>query len=115
MSRSTDEVFESHLRLRLEGKVEEDIEQNFSPDVVLISSIKRLTGHDGIRESAQDLQHDVGDAKFTYVRKVVEGEFAYLIWKAESDTVKVEHGVDSFLIRNGKILVQSVYYAVEEK
>lgn len=114
MGRTTNEVFESHLQLRMEGKVEEDIEKNYASDVVLLSSIKRFTGKDGVRESADDLSNDIGDAKFEYVKKEVEGEFAFLIWKVKSETVLVEHGVDSFLIKDGKIRVQSIFYAVKK-
>lgn len=113
MNRTTKEVFESHLQLRLEGKIAEDIERNYASDVVLLSSIKRFTGKDGVKESADDLSRDIGDAKFEYVKKEIEGEFAFLIWKARSETIRVEHGVDSFLIRDGKILVQSIFYALQ--
>lgn len=115
MSRSAIEVFENHLQLRLVGKVEEDIEKNYSPSVVLISSVRTFHGKDGVRASAAQLERDIGEAEFEYVRKVVEGEFAYLLWKARSPTVTVENGVDSFLIRDGQIQAQSIFYEVKRK
>lgn len=104
--RSTTEVFTDHLELRLKGDIETDINRNYDQDVVLISSVDRFEGHDGVRASAEQLSQDIGDARFEYVKTAVEGEFAFLIWKAKSDTKVIHHGVDSFLIRDGKILVQ---------
>jgi hypothetical protein len=39
-------------------------------------------------------------------------ELAYLEWTADSDGVRIEQGVDSFLIRDGLIRVQTIYYRV---
>lgn len=115
MSRTVREVFEDHLSLRLEGKTNEDIEKNYSKDCVAIGPDYRFEGYDGLRESAKKLAEEVGDdAEFEYVREEVEWEFAYLVWKSKAKGRKVEHGVDSFLIRDGKIVVQSIFYKVEK-
>src|SRR4051812_5042659 len=78
--RSTREVFEDHLALRLKGYIETDIARNYSPSVVAITNHGRFTGHEGIRAGARLLQKLLPDARFRYVNRVVEGEIAFLEW-----------------------------------
>ena len=42
------------------------------------------------------------------LRQDCEGEFAYLFWKAETVAVKIPVATDTFIIRDGKIVKQSV-------
>lgn len=112
--RSTHEVFHSHLRLRREGRLEEDLALNYSPDVVQLtasSGVRR--GHDGVRSGAQELRQQLPDAGFRYRVCEVEGDIAFLVWDAECANGCVQGGADSFLIRDGKILVQTIQYRVE--
>jgi hypothetical protein len=44
----------------------------------------------------------------------VDGETAYLEWSARSGERRVEDGVDTFLVRDGLIVVQTVRYTVTE-
>jgi len=112
-NRSADEVFKAHLELRLQGNVEEDITQNYSPDVVLISNHGIFRGHSGVRESAALLQQQLPDPEITYNIQENVSEMAYLVWSGKSTHTEVSHGVDSFLIREGKILVQTIFYDLE--
>ena len=45
MPRSTREVIESHLQRRLDGNVDEDLRQNYSEDVLLLSAEGVHSGH----------------------------------------------------------------------
>ena len=47
---------------------------------------------------------------FEYPSKEVEGDYALLVWNAKSDNYHVDHGVDSFVIRDGRIVMQSIFY-----
>lgn len=112
-NRTTKEVFESHLILRKEGKVEDDISQNYSKDSMIISDVGNFKGHKGIRESAKKLEQDVGNSKFKYLKQVVVDNIAYLIWQAEKNNEIVAMGSDSFLIEDNKIKIQTIYYEVK--
>lgn len=114
-TRSTEEIFESHLKLRLEGKVEEDIRTNYAEDVTLITWSRTYHGHDGVRQSAAELASYIPNGNYTYKKKVVEGNIAYLIWTGESKDKEVNDGTDTFLISEGKIQVQTIYYDVDHK
>lgn len=78
------EVFEDHLRLRVEGELEEDLRRNYSKDMVLLTSNSELVGHDAIRASAARLDEQLPDASFTFLSKRVHGPYAFLIWEGRS-------------------------------
>jgi hypothetical protein len=111
--RSTEEVFRDHLALRSRGEVEQDIERNYDPDVTLIRGGTVYRGQDGVRECARQLRQDIGDAKATYKTARVEGDVAFLEWAIHDNGVVVEDGVDTFVIRNGRIVTNTVHYTVQ--
>jgi hypothetical protein len=111
--RSPREVLDDHLRLRAEGDVETDLARNYAPDVVVLCSYGALRGLDAMRKSAADLKAQLPNARFDYTLHEVEGEYGYLLWSAESDTCRVPEGADSYVIRDGRIVMQSIYYRLE--
>lgn len=114
--KTTEEVFKAHLSNRLEGKVEKDIEENFSNDIVILSRYGVFNGHEGVRKSSSKLTNQLGDdAVFKYTKKITEGDFAFLEWTGESDKKEVKDGADSFYIKDGKIVFQSIHYTVSDK
>jgi hypothetical protein len=112
--RSTREVFEDHLRLRVAGDLETDLARNYAEDVVLLCDVGVFRGHDAIRESAGRLGLQLPDAQFEFTSEQVADEYALLVWKADSARFRVEHGADSFAIREGRIRMQSIYYDLVE-
>ena len=114
-SRTIDEVFRDHLELRAIGDVERDIERNFAPEVVLLSSYGVFRGHAGVRQSADLLAEHLGEARFGYTRRLVEKDVAFLEWEAWSQEVSVCDGADTFVIRNGLIAIQTIHYTVRHR
>ncbi|HEX6416423.1 MAG TPA: nuclear transport factor 2 family protein [Candidatus Saccharimonadales bacterium] len=114
MVRTTTEVFEDHLHKRLKGEVKEDISTNFSPDVVVLTGTGAFYGHEGVQESAKQLAANLGAATFEYRHTLIEGEYAFLEWTAHAEGKKVCDGADSFVIRDGKIIFQSIHYSTSE-
>lgn len=113
--RSTEEVFEDHLSMADEGRLEDDIARNCAEDIVLLTNDGVFRGHDGVREAAALLERELPDGTYEYVHKIVHGEMAFLVWTGDSSTRVVRHGADSFLIRNGKIRVMTIYFLAEDK
>ena len=103
-------VMKDHLRLRRSGDLEADLARNFADDVVLVTDNSRLHGHDAIRKSAGRLREQLPGARIEFVTCQVEGEYALLVWRARSDRCAVDCGVDSFHIRNGRIVAQTIHY-----
>lgn len=113
MARSIQEAFEDHLRLRVMGELEEDLRRNYARDVVLLTANSNLVGHDAIRLSAKRLHDQLPEAKFEFMAKQVRDPYAILIWSATSHSFNATDGADSFVIRNSKIVFQSIHYRLE--
>jgi hypothetical protein len=111
--RSVSEVFASHLALRKQGRVDEDIATNYSPEVVLLTLSGVYRGHAGVRACANELQCHLPEADFRYKVRLVEGDIAYLAWSGRSPAGAVRDGADTFLIRDGWIVVQTIHYNVD--
>lgn len=111
MPRTTTEVVYDHLSRRLAGDLEGDLEANYSPDVLILSSFSTFRGHDGVRQSAAQLDEVAAGAEFAYNRTVIEDEYAFLEWTASRDGEdRVDDGSDSFHIVDGRIVMQTIHY-----
>jgi ketosteroid isomerase-like protein len=111
--RSPDEVFHDHLRRASAGDVEGDIHANYAEDVVLVDREMVRHGHEGVRDAARQLAEELPEASFDYVTTHIDGEIAYLQWTARATGASVEHGTDTFVIRDGLIRAQTWYYRVD--
>ncbi len=110
MTRSPEEVFDDHLRLRSVADFETDLRRNYAEDILLFCEVGVLEGHDAIRASARRLGLQLPEARFEFTARWVAGEYAFLVWRAESDRFSVEDGADSFVIRDGRIVMQTIFY-----
>ena len=79
-------------------------------DVVLLCEFGVLHGHDGIRGSAHRLRRQYPGMNYEYLAREVEAEYAFLKWRATAPDGRTTLGADSFVVRNGKIIMQTVYY-----
>jgi hypothetical protein len=58
------------------------------------------------------LKHELPNANFNYINKMVEGRFAFLEWTADCGDVAVHDGADSFVIEDGKVVAQTIHYTL---
>jgi hypothetical protein len=112
-SRSTEEVLEDHLRCRMAGDIDADIERNYAPDVVILTSSGAAEGHEALRQLDKILRDSVPQ-DFEIPVKLVKGPYALIKWRARESGRSVEDGADSFVIRDGRIVFQSIHYAIQE-
>lgn len=110
--RSTEVVLMDHLRLRMDGDIEADLRRNYAEEAVLLTGYGIFRGHDGIRKSAGILNDLLSGAKFMYRTRLAYGSLAFLEWTAESDTMRVSDGADSYLIVDGRIIAQTIHYSL---
>jgi hypothetical protein len=59
---------------------------------VLFCEFGILHGHDAIRKSAQRARLQLPGRRFEYRLLHVEGEYAFLKWRANSDGARIEDG-----------------------
>lgn len=112
LNRSTRDTFLDHLARRMGKQTEVDIELNYSPDVVLLTSDGIHYGHEGVRHCAEMLERLVPHAALEYTRQLVSGEVAFLEWRARSGSRRIDDGVDTLVIRHGRIVAQTIRYSV---
>lgn len=111
--RSAEDVLDDHLRESQSGSVEDDLARNYAEDVVLLTGRGVYHGHDGLRELARMLREELPDATFDYRTRLVAGEIGFLEWTALSENARVHDGADSYLIRDGRIVAQTIHYTVQ--
>lgn len=100
---------------RANGNTYKDLEENYASDAVLLCEHGAKHGHSGVAESANRLKQQLEGGGFEIQRVVVQGEFALLLWHGETVRTLIENGVDSFVIRDGRIVMQSVFYSIRDK
>lgn len=107
------EVLRHHLDLAREGAVADDLAENFAPDVVVLTRWGSFHGRDGLQQLADRLAAELPDADFSYDEVLVERDFGFLAWSATaSNGNRVDDGADSYVIRDGRIVAQSIHYTV---
>lgn len=52
------------------------------------------------------------EATFEYRTRLVEGEMGFLEWSGRSASTLADDGADSYLIRDGRIVAQTIHYTV---
>lgn len=113
--RSTAEVFMDHLHQRYLGDIECDLKRNYSKDVIMVENYGIFHGFDGVRQSAKILNQLVPTSKYKMDNLVFNKDNAFESWSVDADGVKVTDGIDAFIIRDGKIQVQTIYYTSNSK
>lgn len=113
--RSTQEVFDDHLRLRMQSETEQDIERNYADDAIILSGSGITYGLEGIRTTATILEKYMPGGSWEYPVRLVEGDYAFLQWTGRTAEGRVvTDGADSFVIRDGRIVFQSIYFTVHD-
>ncbi len=110
--RSVETVLSDHLALRKHKALEEDIERNYAAEVVLLTHEGTLHGHEGVRESGRLLHRQLPDGEYEYHNLLIEGEVGFLEWTGRGRGTDVCDGADSYLVRDGKIVAQTIHYVV---
>lgn len=97
---------------RLSNEVDKDIAENFSKEVIILSSFGVFRGHTGVKMCSEKLSRDIEGAVFAYNHTQIEGDYAFLEWTATLPSKEVRDGADSFVTQNGKIIMQTIHYTV---
>jgi len=105
---STKEVLDNHLKCFGEGDLE-GILSDYAPGAVMFTSDGPLRGADAMRPLFQAMIAEFGKPGTTFrmKRQFVEGDYAYILWTAETADNVYELGTDTFVVRDGKIVAQS--------
>lgn len=105
---STKDVLDHHLKCFGESDLK-GILSDYAPGAVLFTSDGPLRGADEIRPLFQAMiaEFEKPGAAFSMKQQSVEGDYAYILWAAETADNVYEMATDTFVVRDGKIVAQS--------
>ena len=105
---SAGDVLNHHLKCFGEGNLE-SILSDYSSDAVLFVPAGALKGPDAMKPVFQALFSEFAKpgASFAMHQQCVDGDYAYILWSAETADNVYEAAADTFVVRNGKIVAQS--------
>jgi ketosteroid isomerase-like protein len=100
--------FRQHLKCFDEDDLE-GILSDYAPGAVLFTSDGPLKGADAIRPLFQAMIAEFGKpgATFSMKQQSIEGDYAYILWTAETADNVYQMATDTFVVRDGKIVAQS--------
>ena len=105
---STKEVLYHHLKCFAERDLNGGL-SDYATGAVLFTPDRPLTGTHAMTPLFQAIFADFGKpgSTFTMQQQSVEGDYASVLWTAETANNEYEVGTDTFVIRDGKIVAQS--------
>ncbi len=113
-SRTPQEVLQHHGEVLMAEDLD-GIVSDYAEDALFITPDGVLRGKEGVREGFVKMLGDLPGASWDLPTQIFEDDVLLLEWKAESETVKVEDGIDTFVFRDGLIRVQTVRYTLISK
>jgi len=114
--KSTKEVLEHHQKALKQGDINE-VMSDYAPGAVLFTKDGTLNGSGAIRHMFEMFIAEFAKLGTTLNRKqqLVDGDYAYVVWTAETTDNVYEMGTDTFVIKEGKIVAQSFTAKVTPK
>lgn len=105
---STKDVVEHHLQSFGEGDLE-GILEDYAAGAILFTPRGPLKGTDAIRPLFVAMLAEFGKpgATFKMQQQLIDGDYAYILWNAETADNVYELATDTFVVRGGKIVAQS--------
>lgn len=111
-ARTPQEIIQHHG----EALMAEDLDgvvSDYSDDAIFITPDGGvLRGKEGVRQGFVKLMSDLPGAKWELPTTLFEDDILLLEWKATSEKVKAEDGIDTFVFKDGLIRVQTVRYTL---
>jgi ketosteroid isomerase-like protein len=105
---STKDVLDHHVKCFGEGDLQ-GILSDYAPGAVLFTPIGPLRGVDAIKPFFEAMIAEFGKpgTAFSMNHESIEGDYAYVLWNAETADNVYDSCTDTLVVRNGKILAQS--------
>jgi|SRR5271157_2555678 len=105
---TTSDVLDQHLKYFGENDLD-GVLADYSSDAVFFGPSRLLKGPDAIKFFFEALLSEFAKpgASFSMRQQCVEGDYAYILWSAETADNSYEAATDTFVVQNGKIVAQS--------
>ena len=105
---TTNDVVDRHMKSFREKDLD-GVLADYSSDAVLFTPGRPLKGLREIKPFFQAFLSEFAKpgATFSMREQSAEGDYAYMLWSAETADNSYEAATDTFVVRNGKIVAQS--------
>ena len=105
---STKDILDNHLSSFFKRDID-GVLSDYAPNAVMFTQNGTLKGVEGIRPLFQALfaEFGKGHPTFNMQLQIIEGDYGYIVWAAETDDHVYEMATDTFVVRDGKIVAQS--------
>jgi len=105
---TTKDVLDQHLKSFSDNNLD-GVLADYSSGAVLFIPGSALKGPQAIKPFFQALLSEFRKpgASFSMREQNVEGDYAYILWSAETADNSYEAATDTFVVQNGKIVAQS--------
>ena len=105
---TTNDVLDQHLKCFADNDLA-GVLADYSSDAVFFTPGEPLRGRDAIKPFFHALLSEFAKpgASFSMRQQSVDGEYAYILWSAETADNSYESATDTFVVRDGKIVAQS--------
>ena len=115
IGKRTEETLLEHLQAFGSGDVDA-IMSDYDEAAVFIKPDGPLRGRAEIRSLFESLLADLPPGSALEVsEQIIEGEIAYIVWSGESEKLKIPFATDTFIVRDGKIIAQTLAAQMEKK
>jgi len=114
---TSQDLLEQHLNALQSGNIDA-LMSHYSDDAVLIYIFGTARGTDEIRQVFTTFLSDIippESTTLTIETKYIEGDIAYIVWHAESDTHNIPFSTDTFILKNSKIIAQTSAGRIDTK
>lgn len=113
---TAEDVLDHHLAAFGAQDIENTI-ADYADDAVLITQGETYRGREELSTLFEGLfaEFSQSDVTFSLEEKTVEDEYAYIVWQAETPDNDYEFATDTFVIREGNIVAQTLATIVTPK
>jgi uncharacterized protein (TIGR02246 family) len=106
MARSTQQVFEDHVKAVASGDMTK-VMADYADEAVLLTFDGSFVGQEAIEAFSETAPEGMPNFRVSIAGVVVEGDTLLVEWSTESDTVSIPEAVDTLIIRDDKIQRQT--------
>lgn len=105
---TTKEVLDNHLMCFGKGNLQ-GVLSDYAPDAVMFTPDGPLSGVNAIRPLFEGLLAEFAKpgSSFELKHQSIKGDYAYILWTAETADNRYDLATDTFVVQNGKIVAQS--------
>lgn len=114
--RTADQVLDNHLAAFGRGDLE-GILSDYAPDAIFFTPSGPLRGLAEIRPLFVGLieEFSLPGARFELAQRTTDGEYAYIVWSAETARNLYELVTDTIVVKGGRIAAQSFAAKIRPK